>query len=64
MERDSQITEEINPREVILAYLEKERVAAMTAPDGVERMNARTRIDTLLDELGALGVKNTLDSSE
>ena len=57
MERDKQPTEEIDPREVVLAYLEKERVTAMTAPDGTERIQARERIDTLLDELGALGLR-------
>lgn len=61
MERDSQITQEINPREVVLACLEKERTVLLTTPDQGMKMEVRARIDGLLDELGKLSVRGITD---
>ena len=67
MERD-QPTVEIDPREVVTAYLERERAAWIPARDRALRsggMNAEhnaaeakhmRQIDALLDELGRLGL--------
>lgn len=57
-----QSTEEINPREIVYAYLERERNTWLTAPSGSERMAAYEKINNLLDELGSLGVAQVVEN--
>lgn len=54
-------TNSIDQREVVISYLERERIIAMTATDGVERLAARTRIDNLLDELSSLATSEIVE---
>ena len=70
MESASQITSEIDPKEVVVAYLERarelwlphhqraERAGGNNAEANRDASDAFKPIDRLLDELGRLGVKN------
>lgn len=59
-----QPTQEIDPKEVVCAYLERERTIWMTAPSGSERMRAYDKINNLLDELSSLALRQTVETPD